>query len=873
MSDRQLELRVLFTAVDKFLRPVKSITQGASDASKALKENTASAKELNRALGQIDAFKKVQADAAITANTFTATRRKIDELKAAMDQVGVPTKAMVKEMDRLNKESDRLRQKHQSLVTTEQQLFEKLKAGGVDTSRLADEQRRLASASAEATNASRRLSAALEVENQKMKQLHAARAEMNKLKATGDKLASGGAKAMAAGAAVSAAGSVPVMAYAKAEDSATQMKVAMMTKGGKVSEDFEKINALAEKLGNRLPGTTSDFQDMMTMLIRQGMQSKAILGGLGEATAYLAVQLKMAPSAASEFASQLQDATGTADKDMMGLMDRIQKTFNLGVNQDYMLQGFSKLSAALPILKKNGVEAADALAPLLTMANQSGMTDGGSAGNAYRKIFQQSLDAKKMAKGNAELAGTGVKLDFTDGKGSFGGIDKMFAELDKLKGVNDQQRLAALKKMFGDDAETLQALTIMMNKGASGYRDVQAKMENQASIQERVNAQLGTLKSLWDAASGTFTNALVAFGESVAPELHATAEWLGNVAGNVQAWARENPRFAAGIMTVVKYLGLLLLTLGGLAVGVGTVLGPIAMLKFGLTTMGVNGSLSFEKLGKAWEKMGSAFQSVSKFFMANPILLAIAAIALAAFLIYRYWEPIKAFFGGIWDQVRQAFNGGLTGILALIANWSPIGLFYQAMAAVLGYFGIELPGKFTEFGANIMAGLVGGIMAGIQSARDAIAAAGEAVVGFFKEKLGIHSPSRVFAELGGFTMAGLEEGLAGGEDGPLSAVAETAKKIAGIGAGLVIGGTALANDIAIDTQSPISALATSGGANTERGSGHGEGDVGGGNTFIFNITAAPGMDENALARMVRMEFENIQREQAARRRSRLSDVD
>jgi hypothetical protein len=41
--------------------------------------------------------------------------------------------------------------------------------------------------------------------------------------------------------------------------------------------------------------------------------------------------------------------------------------------------------------------------------------------------------------------------------------------------------------------------------------------------------------------------------------------------------------------------------------------------------------------------------------------------------------------------------------------------------------------------------------------KGAITGAGEATIGWFKEKLGIHSPSRVFAELGGFTMAGLHQ--------------------------------------------------------------------------------------------------------------------
>lgn len=41
----------------------------------------------------------------------------------------------------------------------------------------------------------------------------------------------------------------------------------------------------------------------------------------------------------------------------------------------------------------------------------------------------------------------------------------------------------------------------------------------------------------------------------------------------------------------------------------------------------------------------------------NPIGTVITAIAGAAYLIYRYWEPISGFFSGVWSQVQTAFDG------------------------------------------------------------------------------------------------------------------------------------------------------------------------------------------------------------------------
>ncbi|EHA0988683.1 phage tail tape measure protein [Escherichia coli] len=109
--------------------------------------------------------------------------------------------------------------------------------------------------------------------------------------------------------------------YADQENAATGLKVAMMDANGEVGKSFQDINKLAIGLGNQLPGTTADFQNMMQMLVRQGIPAENILGGVGKATAYLAVQLKKTPEAAAEFAAKMQDATGTASEDMMGLFD------------------------------------------------------------------------------------------------------------------------------------------------------------------------------------------------------------------------------------------------------------------------------------------------------------------------------------------------------------------------------------------------------------------------------------------------------------------------------------------------------------------------------------------------------------------------
>ncbi len=843
-----LNLKVLFSAVEKVTAPLKAMQKESSATAKALKGAKDALKGLSDQQKLIDSWRSTGKSIGINEQDLEKARGLVKKLGLEMEATAAPTAKMQRAFKEATDNARNLAATANRLQERKQQLRHEMSALGIDTKKVSDYQRDLKTKIDAATGAVDHQAKAMDALGKRQQRMHAAKANFDKQMAMRDKLAGAGTKALGVGAAISAAAAIPVIAYAKAEDAATQLKVAMLTKGGKVSDDFEKINALAGKLGNRLPGTTSDFQDMMTMLIRQGMPAKALLGGLGEATAYLAVQLKMAPTAAAEFASKLQDATRTADKDMMGLMDTIQRTFYLGVDSNNMLEAFKGLGPVMDMIKRKGLEGTNALAPFVVMLDQAGMR-GESAGNAIRKVVAKSLDVDKIKKVTDDLMkekGISLKLDFTNGKGEFGGIEKLMGQLAKLKSFTTVQRIAILKDLYGDDKETNEVLSKIIEKGMDGYRGVQARMAAQAAIQERVNLQLKTLTNLWDAASGTFTNALVAFGESISPELHATAEWLGELAEKTQSWAKENPALAAGMMHVVKWTGLAALAIGGALVAFSAIVIPMASLKFSMAYLNIHGfgvAAMLGKLGTLFPLVAKGLLILGRAMLANPLGLLITG----ALLIYTYWEPISKFFGSVWNGVTAAFNLAS----AEFKSW---------WAETSTWFG-SLPAKLMEIGAFMMEGLANGIKSGWKWVKDSLGGLAKLMPGYVEKPLDIHSPSRVFERIGGYTMAGLEQGIEAARMGPLSAILNAARLLTAAGAGIVISGTAAGALPAIDTRPPLAAAG-------QMGTGGGSSP-----TFIFHVYAAPGMDERALARAVRQEFASLESERGAQRRSRLGDLE
>lgn len=440
---------------------------------------------------------------------------------------------------------------------------------------------------------------------------------------------------------------ISLKAYADQENAATGLKVAMMQDNGEVGKTFENINKLAVGLGNQLPGTTADFQNMMQMLVRQGIPAENILGGVGKATAYLAVQLKKTPEAAAEFAAKMQDATGTASDDMMGLFDTIQKAFYLGVDDTNMLSFFTKTSSVLKMVNKDGLKAAQGLAPISVMMDQMGM-QGESAGNALRKVIQSGLNVKKVNGVNKvlERQKLGVNLDFTDGKGSFGGLDNLFRQLSKLRKLTDVKRTGVLKELFGDDAETLQVVNALIDKGKDGYDQVQQKMNQQASLNKRVEAQLGTLTNLWEAMTGTATNGLAAIGSAFSGDTKNLTIWLGDLGERFTNFADQNPRVIRSV--------------AGLVAG-------LAVLK--LSIMGV----------------GQAITLASRLAAMTPLGMILTGIALAAGLIISNWDAVGPYFKSFWDTVSPYFTLGWE-LFKTVFGWTPLGLIINNWGPVVKWF-------------------------------------------------------------------------------------------------------------------------------------------------------------------------------------------
>lgn len=888
-----LTLQATVELIDRMTAPLQSMSSQADRLTQAFRQTNGEMRSLQNQQRLISAFHSQSASVRQTQTEFAQAHARLAALRQQMQATANPSQTLVRNFQQAERTVERLNERLQSQNQTLTQTRDRLNALGMNTSNLAADEQRLAQAinrtNTELEQRRRRMEQVQQIQERYQRQQE----RLQNVRNTATAVAVGGAAALA----------LPIKEYAQAEDAAMGLKVSMMDATGKVAPEFEKINALAERLGTSLPGSTAEFSGMMSKLVQQGISFKDILGGVGEASANLAVVMKMPFADAAEFAAKMQDATKTSAKDMTALMDVIQKSYYLGVDSTNMLTGFAKLSAGMKTIKQEGLAGAKAMAPLLVMADQAAMS-GESAGNAYSKIFKAMMDTQKISE---TLKGSGLSMNFTDGKGEFGGLDNMFKQLEKLKGMSTESRLPILADMFGNDAETIQALNLLIDKGKAGYDETIAKMEKQAALQQRVNAQLSTLTNLWDSAKGTFSSVMASFGEALAPDIKNLVEWFTSITEKIGAWAKANPELATNIMRVVAVVTILALALAALSVVALTIIGPMAMLRTAMVTMGGMGGMlnmilaplkmmwslfgfigqavfsAVGLIGRALWSIVPVIRAVGMAMMANPILIVVAAIAAAALYIWMNWGTLGPKFAALWAWITSGarsmwasivatwnslvasvigyanslwsglgirFSSGVAALLGIIAAFSPVGLFIRAFAAVLSYFA-GLGAQFAAYGGHMIDGLRNGIMSRLGGVLSSIQSVAGRIKSAFTSAMSIHSPSRVFMSYGGHLMTGLANGINNNANLPLSATTALAGQISDQA------------PLGFDTRATVLPSRGMGGGSMAMGYASGG--------ITININGAG--DPQAVAREVERVLSQRERNLQARNRSRLADID
>ena len=305
--------------------------------------------------------------------------------------------------------------------------------------------------------------------------------------------------------------------------------------------------------------------------------------------------------------------------------------------------------------------------------------------------------------------------------------------------------------------------------------------------------------------AATIIPAVTAAFTTLMPRILAIVQPLAMIAQTIIKFL--TPAIEAILPVVQTVIGAVVGILDGLLQAVGGVITVIAGVVAGDWTSVWEGAQNI--FAGVWNAMVSLLTGVG-----NTITGIVKALAeTAARWITMGWQRIKALTTGLWETITNSFNrGGATAKRLMSAMVGAVGSLFSGLwrsavsifnniartignaartasslarngfsalvSGVVGYIGRllsnvrQIPGRIRAalgnlsgllrgVGRNMIQGMINGIgsMGGaLVSAAKRIA--GRAVDGI-KSFLGIHSPSRVFAQIGAFTGQGFIDGITG----------------------------------------------------------------------------------------------------------------
>jgi len=445
-------------------------------------------------------------------------------------------------------------------------------------------------------------------------------------------------------------------------------------------KDAAEFNYQLQLIGNTANMTKAEIAD----LSRQIMESSAATGqsattlqsaigflvaaGMDTKTAVASINTigRTATAAGADIedlsraAFVLNDSLKIAPKDLQAALDTLAQAGKEGnVELKNMAKVLPVLGSGMLSLKMEGREAAATMGAALEVARK-GAADADEAANNMKNYIAKVMSPETLKKGKKNF-GIDLYQIIKDaqkkGKNPF--EESMSAIIKATKG--DQ-------KAIGDLFQDMQVQNFIrpLIQNWDEYKRIKEKSLKATGVTDQdFEKIMGTSKSQMDRLTGSFGRLKIALGETLEPAFAKIGTVLEPVLGKIEAFIKNNKALVGSVMVAIgglAVLGTAILTVGAALAGIGwastfAASGWLALSKVG----SILGSVVFPLVARGFAMIGAAA-------MANPIGATIAAIAVGALLIYKYWEPISSFMVNLWNGISSTVSSALEIIRSTIST-------------------------------------------------------------------------------------------------------------------------------------------------------------------------------------------------------------
>ncbi|WP_250308941.1 phage tail tape measure protein [Escherichia coli] len=680
MADRNLNIRVAFSALNNMSRPVNAARQSAAALASQINQTKTSIKGLER---QATSFDRLTAANKKTTEQLAQAKEQARQMAAAYGPLRQRSAEQVAALNQQRAAIRQLTQQQKGEQTQLNQLRASFYSEGIAISSAsrATEQinQRTAQYNRQLAEQQRRLDA-----------VNQAQARYSRAKETGEKMMSGGMKTAAVGAATLAPVAAAVKSYSSLEDAMKGVA--------------KQVNGLRDDSGNRTPQYEEMQRAIMDASEKLPMANGAVdYAALVEGGARMGVANSDDPWEKQKadllsFASMAAKASVAFELPADQLSESLGKIAGL---YKIPTQNIEQLGDAINYLddnaKSKGSDIIDVLQRVGGLANQLDYKQAAALGSTFltlgtpaevaasatnamvRELSIATVQGKSFMQG---LDALGLSAEKVQKSMSVDAMGTIISVLEASKKLAPDQQVANLTqifgKEFGDDAQKLANNLPELRRQIELTQGAAAK----GSMNRESDINKASLSAQWQLTKTGAVNAFSSAGETLREPLMDIMLTVSKVVGSVRRWVEANPALVGSIMKVTAAIGALLVVVGGLMLSIGAVLGPMALVRLSFTTLVGEGGIA--RLTGGVMRLGGAFQWLAGSPMqallsagrmvfgplitllagiSAPVWGLIALFAAAAVAVIKFWQPIKAFFSGFFtglmaglQPITQAFN-------------------------------------------------------------------------------------------------------------------------------------------------------------------------------------------------------------------------
>ncbi|HEK2866153.1 TPA: phage tail tape measure protein [Proteus mirabilis] len=681
-----LKLQVVLSAVDKLTAPFRSAQESNKRLASAVRQSRDSLKTLNQQASQIDGFRKIKQQLTSTQQAYQSATQRVATLAKEIANSENPTKKQLEAFKKAQREAGQLKTKYEQLQQSVQRQRSALQANGISTNQLGQAQRRLNGDIERTTQQLRRQENQLRRSAEQERRMVAAKSQYQKTLDVRNKMAGTGATMTATGAGMLYSAKQTLMpGY---EFNVGMSKVQALTRLDKNSDEFKMLREQARELGATTAFTANQVAQGQAFYAMAGFKPEQIKNAMpGTLAMSLAGDIDLGTTA--DIGSNILTGFGLSSDEMSRVSDTLVGVFTranvnlamLGDTMKYVAPPASSLGVDL--------ETTAAAAGKLGDAGIQASTAGTSLKSIFGRLAAPTSEVSKALKE--------INLKTTDSKGNFREFTEILVELDKkTKGMGNAQRAGLFKKLASEEA--FSSLMVLVDQASTGslqklIAELKAsKGEAQkvaGTMTDNLSGDMKNLQSAWEDLG-------IQIFDGIDSPLRQISQSITRVISKVGVWMKENPELAKTLTMIGLAIAGIITTLGILSLSIAAMLGPLAAAKLSLSILGIKGGSALTLLLKPIKLLGSAFLGLGKAMLANPILLVIAAIAAAVYLIYKNWDTIGPYVYKVWDTVKrytaiawQALKDTIKSawetIKYIFFNWTPLGLIIKHWDSIVSY--------------------------------------------------------------------------------------------------------------------------------------------------------------------------------------------